>query len=81
MLHLITCHGRIMPHLAELLFNECLENFVRMFVWAVSRPKSNMGHVGSKTRSVGQILGKPCVPNRGSLNLHETVSEYCLNNI
>ena len=24
MLHLITCHGRIMPHLAELFFAKCL---------------------------------------------------------
>ena len=24
-----------------------------------------MGHVGSKTRSLGQISEKPCVPSRG----------------
>ena len=26
-----------------------------------------MGHVGSKTRSVDQILEKPCVPSRGHI--------------
>ena len=26
-----------------------------------------MGHVGSKTRSLGQILEKPCVPSRGHI--------------
>ena len=26
-----------------------------------------MGHVGSKTRSPGQILGKPCVRSRGHI--------------
>ena len=51
-----------------------------MFVLTVSRPSLNMGHIGSETRSVGQILGKPCVHNRGfffPLNLYETSSE-CL---
>jgi len=40
-------------------------NFVRMFVLTISRPSSNMGHVGSKTRSPGQILGNSCVHSRG----------------
>ena len=26
-----------------------------------------MGHVGSKSRSLGQILEKPCVPSRGHI--------------
>ena len=26
-----------------------------------------MGHVGSKTRSIGQILEKPCVRSRGHI--------------
>ena len=30
-----------------------------------SRSSSNMGHVGSKTRSVGQIKEKPCEHSRG----------------
>ena len=28
---------------------------------------AKMGHVGSKTRSPGQILGKPCVCTRGHI--------------
>ena len=28
---------------------------------------SKMGHVGSKTRSLGQILDKPCVCSRGHI--------------
>ena len=34
-------------------------NLVRMFVLMKSRSSSNMGHVGSKSRSRGQIKGKP----------------------
>ena len=29
------------------------------------RSNSKLGHVGSKTRSLGQILEKPCVHSRG----------------
>ena len=32
-----------------------------MCVVIKSRPEFKMGHVGSKTRSLGQFLGKPCV--------------------
>ena len=31
-----------------------------MIILTISQPSSNMGHVGSKTRSVGQIIEKPC---------------------
>ena len=31
----------------------------------MSRSNSKLGHVGSKTRSLGQILEKPCVHSRG----------------
>ena len=34
-------------------------NFVRMLILIKSRPGSQLGHVGSKTRSLGQILEKP----------------------
>ena len=40
-----------------------------------------MGHVGSKTRSPGQILGKPCVRSRGhifSLILMKVGQDVCL---
>jgi len=38
-----------------------LWNLVRMLVLTRSRPSLNMGHVGSKTRSPGQILGNSCL--------------------
>ena len=31
----------------------------------ISRSSSKLGHVGSKTRSLGQILEKPCVHSGG----------------
>ena len=31
----------------------------------ISRPSLNMGHVGSKTRSPGQILGNSCLHTIG----------------
>ena len=40
---------------------------VRIFVSMKSRTSSKMGHVGSKTRSLGQILEKPCVRSRGNI--------------
>ena len=35
-----------------------------MLIIMISRSSSKMGHVGSKTRSLGQILEKPCVHSR-----------------
>ena len=43
-----------------------------------------MGHVGSKTRSPGQILGKPCVRSRGhifSRILMKVGQDVCLDDI
>ena len=43
-----------------------------------------MGHVGSKTRSPGQILGKPCVRSRGhifSWILMKVGQDVCLDDI
>ena len=34
--------------------------FVRMLVLMISKSSSNMGHIGSETRSLGQIEGKSC---------------------
>ena len=31
----------------------------------ISRSRFKLGHVGSKTRSLGQVLEKPCVHSRG----------------
>ena len=36
-----------------------------MLMIIISRSGSKVGHVGSKTRSLGQILEKPCVHSRG----------------
>ena len=38
----------------------------------MSRSGSKLGHVGSKTRSLGQILEKPCVHSGG----HSFDSEF-----
>ena len=38
---------------------------VRMFAVMKSWTSLKTGHVGSKTRSLGQILEKPCVCTRG----------------
>ena len=40
-------------------------NCVRMLIIIMSRSSSKLGHVGSKTRSLGQILDKPCEHSRG----------------
>ena len=36
-----------------------------MLIIIMSRSSSKLDHVGSKTRSLGQILEKPCVHSRG----------------
>ena len=38
-----------------------------MFVSVKSRTSLKLGHVGSKTMSLGQILEKPCVHSRGHI--------------
>ena len=38
-----------------------------MFVLIKSQTSSKLGHVGSKTRSLGQILEKPCVCTLGQI--------------
>ena len=40
-------------------------NLLIMIILTISRSSSNMGHLGSKTRSVGQIMEKPCEHSRG----------------
>jgi len=57
-----------------------LWNLVKMFVLTISRPSLNMVHVGSKTRSPGQILGHTSLHSRGHISkpdFDETWSE-CL---
>ena len=45
---------------------------------------SKMGHVGSKTKSPGQMLEKPCVRSRGHIFfriLMKVGQDVCLDNI
>ena len=46
------------------VFNQTSGNFIRMLMVIISRSSLKLGHVGSKTRSQGQILDKPCVHSR-----------------
>ena len=39
-------------------------NFIRMLIIIISRSSLKLGHVGSKTRSLDQILEKPCVHSK-----------------
>ena len=39
-------------------------NFIIMLIIIISRSSSKLGHVGSKTRSLGQILEKHCVHSK-----------------
>ena len=39
-------------------------NLLRMIILTISQLSSNMGDVESKTRSVGQIMEKPCEHSR-----------------
>ena len=45
-------------------------NFVRVLILMISMSSLKLGHVRSKTRSLGQILEKPCVHSR----VHSLVS-------
>ena len=40
-------------------------NLLSMIILTISQSSLNMGDVGSKTRSVGQIMEKPCGHSRG----------------
>ena len=40
-------------------------NLLRMIILTISQLSSNMSDVGSKTRSVGQIIEKPCEHSTG----------------
>ena len=57
-------------------------NFIRMLMIIISRSSSKQGHVGSKTRSVGQLFEKACVHSkRHSFNpkfikLYQNVNDH-----
>ena len=40
------------------------QNFIRMLMIMISRIISKLGHVGLKTRSLGQILEKSCLHSK-----------------
>ena len=40
-------------------------NLLRMIILTISQLSSNMGYVGSKTRSVSHIMENPCEHSRG----------------
>ena len=42
-------------------------NLLRMIILTISQSSSNTGDSGSKTRSVGQIMEKPCEEFRGQI--------------
>ena len=42
-------------------------NLLRMIILTISQFSSSMVDVGSKTRSVGQIMEKPCEHSRGHI--------------
>ena len=53
-----------------------------MLIIIISRSSSKLGHVGSKTRSIDQILKKPCVHSRGHsfdlkfMNLYHDINNH-----
>ena len=42
-------------------------DLLRMIILTISQSSWNMGDAGSKTRSVGQIMEKPCEHSRGHI--------------
>ena len=55
-----------------------------MFVLIISGSSSNMGGVGSKSRSLGQILEKSCLHSKGhifSAIFLKLAQNVCLDNI
>ena len=49
-----------------------------MFVLMKPQSSGNMGHVGSKTRSVGQMIEKPCEPDASHI-MYPIIMKICLN--
>ena len=54
-----------MNTLEATVFVQSSSNLLRMIILTISQLSSNMDDVGSKTRSVGQIMEKPCEHSRG----------------
>ena len=51
--------------LETIFFAQSSLGFVRMLILMISRASLNMGQVGSKSRSLGQIIENPCLRTRG----------------
>ena len=56
-----------MNTLGAMILAQSSSNLVRMLIWMISRSNLNMGQVGSKSRSRGQILEKPYEHSRGHI--------------
>ena len=54
-----------MNTLEAIVYVKSSSNWLRMIILTIPQSSSNMGDVGSKTRSVGQIMEKPCKHSRG----------------
>ena len=56
-----------MNTLEAIVLVQSSSNLLRMIILTISQLSSNMGEIGSKTRSVGQIMAKPCELSRGHI--------------
>ena len=64
------------------VFIQSSRNYIRMLLIIISKSSSKLGHVGSKTRLLGQILEKHCVHSRGHsfdpkfMKLYQNVNDH-----
>ena len=56
-----------MNTLEAIVLVQSSSNLLRMIILTISQLSLNMGDIGSKTWSVGQIMGKPCENSRGHI--------------
>ena len=56
-----------MNTLEAIVLVQSSSNLLRMIILTISQSSSNMGDAGSKARSVGQIMEKPCEHSRGHI--------------
>ena len=55
----------VVTTLQPIILIQSSSNLLRMFILKISRTSLNMGWVGSKSRSLGQIFVKSCYHSRG----------------
>ena len=59
-------HGQTLVNTLEAtVLVQSSSDLLRMIILTISHSVANLGDVGSKTRSVGQIMEKPCEHSRG----------------